>query len=106
MRRPLLALLLSLAMVPAAALELQGHWEQGNLIFGRAEPGARVWFRERLLRVSPQGEFVLGLDRDEPGEVELKVQAPGEPAPQTFRYGVAQREWKVQHIDGLPQDKV
>lgn len=99
-------ILAALLALPAAALELQGSWQQGSLVFGKAEPGTQVWFREHRLRVSPQGEFVLGLDRDEPAEAELKVQAPGEPMPQLFRYGVAPREWKVQRIDGLPPDKV
>jgi len=104
--RATLALLLSLALAPVSALELRGRWEQGSLVYGQAEAGSRVWFGERELRVSPQGEFVLGLDRDEPAEAELKLQAPGGSPLQTLRYGVAPRQWKVQRIDGLPPDKV
>jgi len=101
-----LALLLVLAMASVNALELRGRWEQGNLVYGQVEPGSRIWFGERELRVSPQGEFVLGLDRDAPAAAELKLQAPGDSPLQTLRYGVAPRQWKVQRIDGLPPDKV
>lgn len=91
---------------PAAALELKGSWQQGSLVTGQAEPGTLVWFKDRALRVSPQGDFVFGLDRDEPAEVELRWQGSSGSAPQVRRYAVAPRPWSIQRIDGLPQDKV
>ncbi|HSW11434.1 MAG TPA: M23 family metallopeptidase [Solimonas sp.] len=85
---------------------LRGSWQQGSLVFGQVEPGTQVWFGERALRVSPQGGFVIGLDRDEPAEVELRLQGQGDAAPRSLRYAVAPRVWKIQRIDGLPPDKV
>ena len=41
-----------------------------------------------------------------PAEVELRWQAPGDAAPQSRRHAVRPRPWKIQRIDGLPQDKV
>ncbi|PPE72387.1 peptidase M23 [Solimonas fluminis] len=106
MRRALAALLSGLLALPASALELEGSWQQGSLVHGQAAPGSQVWFQDRALRVSPQGDFVFGLDRDEPPEVELRWQEPGDAAPQSRRHPVAPRPWKIQRIDGLPQDKV
>lgn len=106
MRRALAALLCGLLALPAAALELKGSWQQGSLVFGQAAPGTQVWFQDRALRVSPRGDFVFGLDRDEPAEVELRWQGQGDAPAQSQRYAVAPRPWKIQRIDGLPQDKV
>ncbi|WP_240433435.1 M23 family metallopeptidase [Solimonas sp. K1W22B-7] len=98
--------MLLLVAMPAGAFELQGSWQQGSLVHGQAEPGTRVWFGESALRVSPQGAFVFGLDRDEPAKVELRWQGQGDARPLSRRYAVAPRPWKIQRIDGLPPDKV
>ncbi|MGH8456302.1 MAG: M23 family metallopeptidase [Stenotrophobium sp.] len=84
------------------SFEIKGEWRQGSLLLGKAEPGTQVWFDGRRLRLTPQGNFVFGLDRDEKPEAELKLQRPGESAPQTFRYQVAKRSYKIQRINGLP----
>lgn len=110
MRAILLALLVGAcgtacasAPVPTSsekALTLRGVWTQGSLLVGHVESDSKVWFNGRALKVSPEGEFVLGLDRDEPKAAELKVQAPGA-APQIHRYNVAQRKYDIQRINGL-----
>ncbi|HUP90894.1 MAG TPA: M23 family metallopeptidase [Solimonas sp.] len=96
--RVFLALLLVTALAPASALELRGEWRQGSVLFGHAEPGTRVWFNGRELKLTEGGEFVFGLDRDESAEAELRVQAKGEPLPETFRYQVKKREYQIQHL--------
>ena len=89
----------------AQAYDLRGEWKQGSVLVGKAEPGTRVWFKGAELLVSPQGEFVFGLDRDEPEEAWLKIQAPGG-APQSERHPVAKREYEIQRIEGLPPEQV
>lgn len=84
----------------ASAPELRGEWTQGAGIVGRVEPGSKVVFNNRALRVSPFGHFVFGLSRDETGPVELRVGS------EVFRYDVAPREYAVQKIDGLPSKMV
>ncbi|HUP91859.1 MAG TPA: M23 family metallopeptidase [Solimonas sp.] len=96
--RVFLALLLAAVLAPASALELRGEWRQGSVLFGHAEPGTRVWFNGRELKLTKGGEFVFGLDRDESPEAELRVQAKGEPLPETFRYAVQKREYLIQHL--------
>lgn len=92
---------------PGAAneVELRGDWQQGAVIFGKAPPGSTASFNGRPLRVSPDGAFLVGLDRDEPAKALLVVARPGVA---TFRreFDVAKREYDIQRIDGLPQDKV
>jgi murein DD-endopeptidase MepM/ murein hydrolase activator NlpD len=81
---------------------LRGEWRQGSAIFGHTAPGAKVWFDGRALRVTPQGDFVFGLDRDEKLEAELRVQLGNEASAHSFRYAVARREYDIQNITGLP----
>jgi len=75
------------------------------LIFGHTQPGAEVTFNGRKLRVSPQGEFVLGLDRDEKPDAELRVRRANG-SEETQHYTVAAQQWQIQSIEGLPPAQV
>ncbi|MBI3171004.1 MAG: M23 family metallopeptidase, partial [Hydrocarboniphaga effusa] len=86
-------------------LHLTGEWRQGNVIFGQSAPGARVVFNDRAVRVSPTGQFVLGLDRDEPLKAKLNVTLPSGVVEQR-EFFVLSREYDIQRIDGLPPDQV
>jgi len=91
---------------PAAApVDLRGEWAQGSVIFGKAAPGSTASFNGRPLRVSAEGEFVVGLDRDEPAKALLVVAHPGIA---TFRreFDVAVRSYDIQRLDGLPEQQV
>lgn len=91
--------------VAAGDVRLHGEWRQGSVLVGQVEPGTRVWFRGVELKLTPQGDFVFGLDRDEEAEVWFKVQKPGS-EPVSERHVVAKRDYEIQKIDGLAQDKV
>lgn len=99
-------LLLALPLNAAEGWSLRGEWRQGNLLAGKAPPATQVWFNERKLRLSAQGDFIFGLDRDEAPEATLKVQIPGAPLAETFRYTVEKRDYEIQRIDGLPAGQV
>ncbi|NIM70557.1 MAG: peptidoglycan DD-metalloendopeptidase family protein [Xanthomonadales bacterium] len=94
--------LLAVLIAPtSAALELSGEPVQGGLMFGRTEPGARVWLDDTEVLVSADGHFVIGFGRDENGSRELRVAAPdGTPARRTL--DVAPRDWAIERVDGLP----
>jgi len=105
------AILLILAMSwPAVAADrevvaLEGSFQQGGLVTGRTDPRAVVEFEGRRLRVSPDGVFVFGFGRDAGPQTTLKVTLPdGDEDVQTL--DVAQREYRIQRIDGLPPKKV
>ena len=104
--RPLAAGLVLLALAPpAAAFELKGQPVQGGLLVGRAAPGTTVAFQDRPLRLSPDGLFVIGFDRDAPLESVLTLRAAdGRETRHPVR--IAARSYDVQRIDGLPQRKV
>lgn len=85
--------------------ELSGNFVQGGLVVGRTQPGTRVFQDGQALRVSGNGEFLLGFTRDAPATSQLKLQLPGgEAVEQTLQ--VATRDYRIQRIDGLPPGKV
>jgi murein DD-endopeptidase MepM/ murein hydrolase activator NlpD len=100
-----LAALLGLIAAPATALELNGEPRQGALLTGRAEPGSRVVFAGRPVRLGPRGHFVVGLGREAPPTVELTWRAPDGPRHRRT-VAVGQRSFGVQRIDGLPSHLV
>ncbi|MBA1146299.1 M23 family metallopeptidase [Ectothiorhodospiraceae bacterium WFHF3C12] len=88
-----------------SALELSGSLIQGGVVRGEVQPGSEVVFDGRKIRVSEQGRFVLGFDRDAPEKMRLEVTRPdGQTSVRALR--VEQREYDIQRIDGLPPRKV
>jgi murein DD-endopeptidase MepM/ murein hydrolase activator NlpD len=88
----------------AVRLEFTGEWRQGALIRGRTAPGAVMQINGKAVRVSADGHFVFGLDRDEGPEAVLEVSLGDAKARREFR--VAARSYDIQRIDGLPQAQV
>ena len=99
-----LAGLLGLAAA-AQALELTGPQRQGGLLAGVIEPGGQVEAFGQRIPVDESGRFVLGLGRDAPASVRLRVTtAAGEVREHTL--SVAPRDYEIQRIDGLPANQV
>ena len=90
---------------PDQVLSLKGDWRQGELIYGKAAPGTPVWFASRSVRVSPAGDFVIGLDRDAAARVGIEFTPPGGPK-QRREFDVAPRTYDIQKIEGLPPGQV
>nr|VFJ66170.1 MAG: Murein DD-endopeptidase MepM and murein hydrolase activator NlpD, contain LysM domain [Candidatus Kentron sp. DK] len=89
----------------AGELELTGSLTQGGLVLGHADPGAKIVFKGRNIRVSPDGLFLLGFARDEPPTARFIITFPdGHQKTQTL--SIARREYDIQRIDGLPSNKV
>jgi murein DD-endopeptidase MepM/ murein hydrolase activator NlpD len=79
--------------------------EQGSLIVGRTEPGARATFDGTSMRVSAEGIFACGLEWNRTQVAHLSVQ---------FTDGVSEardilpiaRAYAVQRVNGLPPNTV
>jgi murein DD-endopeptidase MepM/ murein hydrolase activator NlpD len=78
---------------------------QGGLIYGRTDPGAKVVFDGRQVRVSPKGHFLIGFTRDAAPASTLKVTFP-DGSTETKTFHVKKRNYKIQRIDGLPPKMV
>ena len=95
--RLLLALLLC-GPLPAVALELAGPLLQGGVVIGQVAPGTPVSLDGRALRVSEDGLFVIGFDRDSPQSHTLVAGA------ETRELAIKQREYAIQRVTGIAQN--
>ncbi|MGS2724074.1 M23 family metallopeptidase [Porticoccus sp. GXU_MW_L64] len=84
---------------------LSGEFQQGGLILGRANKGFQVRADGRLLQQSPEGVFLLGLARSAPEQISLTSVAPSG-TEVSRKYPVAQRDYRIQRVDGVPQRTV
>ena len=69
-------LLLFLAIIFSThshALEFQGKFLQGHFILGKAEAGSIVFVDKTQVKVSEDGFFVFGIDRDRKFDVATAV---------------------------------
>ncbi len=107
----LVLLTLSLIFISRAfALELNGPMQQGGMVIGRVAPGSVVFLDEQPVKVSEQGIFVIGFDRDAPATVRLSVEyADGQTQQKVMK--ISPRQYKIQRIEGIakkimsPSDK-
>jgi len=97
--------LLFLSGVAAADVELSATATQGGLLIGRAPEAASVEFDGRRLRLSDTGVFLLGFGRDAPATAEVVITGR-DGGVERREITVAQREYRIQRIDGLPGEKV
>ena len=102
--RTLILFIGALLSVQAGAVELQGQLIQGGLIHGKVAPGSRVELGEHSVKVAENGVFVAGFDRDAPAVMTLRVCHDGDCASQEL--AIAQREYAVQRVNGVPQKTV
>ena len=99
--------LLGVVLTGAAdnVVELPGEARQGDVLMGRAPAGSQVEHGGHRIKVGDNGRFVLGLDRDAPEAIEVAIQLPNGDQ-QNRQINVSKRDYDVQRIDGLPEDKV
>ena len=87
------------------AYQLSGSHAQGGLIIGEVPPGTQVTQDGKTLRVSEGGTFVFGFSHDAAPQSSLAFVWPdGGTHQQTLT--VEQRQYREQHINGLPPKKV
>ena len=60
-----IALILFLFLSPTYAIEFQGKFLQGHFILGISEPNAKILVGKKEVKVSKDGDFVFGIDRDQ-----------------------------------------
>ena len=102
-----LALASAAALAPAPApadampeLTLDGPLVQGGLALGRAPAGWVVTLDGAPVPARPDGRFAVGFGRDHPGAAVLRAAGPDGVVERALR--VAAREYRTQHLDGLP----
>jgi murein DD-endopeptidase MepM/ murein hydrolase activator NlpD len=86
------------------SLELFGQAVEGGLMFGKTEPGAQVSLDQQSVDVSAKGYFLISFGRDAAGEKILSIKVSDRAYQKPII--VADRDFKIERIDGLPQRKV
>lgn len=86
-------------------LTLTGRFVQGGHILGRTWPRALIFVDgESLAAASAEGVFIIGLDRDAAGSIQIEARAGGRTARRTL--DVARGRFPSTRIDGLPPSTV
>jgi murein DD-endopeptidase MepM/ murein hydrolase activator NlpD len=81
---------------------INGVWQQGELLSGKAPPGARVELLGQVPVMLADGRFLFGLDRDAPNQVLIRVSLNGQKW--QLQQPIAPRQYNLQRVNGV-EDK-
>jgi murein DD-endopeptidase MepM/ murein hydrolase activator NlpD len=84
---------------------LHNKIQEGAIVRGTTDPGNAVSVNGDSIPVSAEGFFVFGIHRDYDKRITVKVTNPNGTS-DTMNAEVAQREYKIERIDGLPPQMV
>ena len=87
-----------------SALEFTGKFIQGHFIIGKTDPKAKIFIGKKEVKVSKNGYFVFGIDRDRKFDVLITKIINGNK--EKIVKKVFKRKYKIQRIDGLEESKV
>ena len=86
------------------AVEFKGKFLQGHYIIGITDPFAEIIIDKKKVKVSKDGFFVFGIDRDRKFDVTITKILNGNKEKITKK--VLKRKYNIQRIDGLEESKV
>ncbi len=86
------------------AIEFKGKFLQGHYIIGVTDPSAKIIIDKKKVKVSKDGFFVFGLDRDRKFDVTITKKLNGKK--EIIVKKILKRKYNIQRIDGLPESKV
>jgi murein DD-endopeptidase MepM/ murein hydrolase activator NlpD len=99
----------SLLQADALLLTLRGVPAPGALLIGQTVPGVEVLLGEKTLTQTTDGYFVLGFGRDESGRQVLTLRGKdqyGNRQEESHEFVLRSREWRIQRVEGVPQETV
>ena len=86
------------------AVEFNGKFIQGHYIIGKTDPNSSVTIDKKKIKVSKEGYFAFGLDRERKYDVVIKIEKDGNI--KKIIKKVQKRKYNIQRIDGLEEKKV
>ena len=86
------------------AVEFKGNFLQGHYIIGLTDPSAQIIIDKKKVKVSKNGYFVFGIDRDR--KFDLTVTKIIDGKKEKIIKKVLKRKYNIQRIDGLEESKV
>ena len=102
--RKILLFLAIIFSTSTQAIEFHGKFLQGHFILGKAEIDSTVFIDKKKVKVSKDGYFVFGIDRDRKFDLEITEINNGKKSKIIKK--VFKRKYNIQKIDGLPENKV
>ena len=87
-----------------SAIEFQGKFIQGHFILGKTNPNAKILIGKKEVKVSEDGFFVFGIDRDR--KFDLTFTKIENNTKSKIIKKVLKRKYNIQRIDGLEESKV
>ena len=98
--RILLIFLFFIITTSSYAVTFKGKFIQGHFIIGKTEPGSEVYIDKKKVKVTSDGYFAFGLDRDRKNDVVIKINK------KKIIKKIFKRKYRIQRIDGLEEKKV
>ena len=86
------------------AIEFRGKFLQGHYIIGITDPSAKIIIDKKNVKVSNDGYFVFGIDRDR--KFDLVVTIIKNNKKEKVIKKILKRKYNIQRIDGLDEKKV
>ena len=86
------------------AIEFKGKFLQGHYIIGITTPLSEIIIDKKKVRVSKDGYFVFGIDRDR--KFDLVITKINNGKKERIIKKVLKRKYNIQRIDGLEESKV
>ena len=86
------------------AIEFKGKFLQGHYIIGITNPSAKIIVDKKEVKVSKDGFFVFGIDRDR--KFDLTITKIQNDKKEKIVKKVLKRKYNIQRIDGLEESKV
>ena len=86
------------------AIEFKGKFLQGHYIIGITDPAAKITIGKKKVKVSKDGYFVFGIDRDRKFDISITKIINGKK--ELITKQVLKRKYNIQRIDGLEESKV
>ena len=86
------------------AIEFQGKFIQGHFILGKTNPEAKILVGKKKVKVSKDGFFVFGIDRDR--KFDLVFTKIENNKKTKIIKKVLKRKYNIKRIDGLSENKV
>ena len=86
------------------AIEFKGKFLQGHYIVGLTDPYAKIIIDKKEVKVSNDGYFVFGIDRDRKFDLTI-TKIIGDKKEKIIKK-VLKRKYNIQRIDGLEESKV
>ena len=97
-------LIILLIATPLKAIEFKGKFLQGHYIIGLTDPSAQIIIDKKEVKVSKDGYFVFGIDRDRKFDLIITKLKNGKK--EKIVKQVLKRKYNIQRIDGLEESKV